>query len=242
MIANEYKRQIRETGGKVNITKLAELYSVSRGFIRKVINEIHVHGKVLHPNSIEQARDRGAGAIALDRHDSIILLNLYYREPARSLRSYVEGLFLYTGKLVGVSTISDFWLRAFPISASLRETNTIPENKFSEYNLFRAHEYLNIIGNVRPEIVKFGDEKLLKGVELYNRKPRRNVLDGTVPPVLVSNDYRNTYSLIGFCGIDPRTIPVFYTIHNEVNDSISFAKHIERSIVYGFLYTRMEPY
>ena len=58
--------------------------------------------------------------------------------------------------------------------------------------------------------LKFGDEKHIKGSELWYQKTRRNVFTEIVPPALTTSDFRNTDSIVGFCGIDERTTPLLY--------------------------------
>mmetsp|Transcript_26591 Transcript_26591/g.40981 ORF Transcript_26591/g.40981 Transcript_26591/m.40981 type:complete len:142 (+) Transcript_26591:650-1075(+) len=78
-------------------------------------------------------------------------------------------------------------------------------------------EYVATVSTIDPSRIKFGDEKHLKGQELFNRKVRRDVLTGVVPASLTTSDFRNTYTITGFCGIDPRSTPVWYNIHDDTN-------------------------
>lgn len=88
---------------------------------------------------------------------------------------------------------------------------------------------------VDPKRLKFGDEKLLKAQDLYNRKVRRNPITGEIPPVLTSPDFRNTYTITGFCGIDPSVLPLWFDIHEFNNDATEFALSLENAINHGFL-------
>ena len=89
---------------------------------------------------------------------------------------------------------------------------------------------------VNPVRIKFGDEKLLKGHELFLRNVQRNPLTGEVPAVLTTPDFRNTYSLTGFCGIDTRVPAVFFTLHESNNDATQFALDLEAAIYIGFFH------
>ena len=110
----------------------------------------------------------------------------------------------------------------------------MPYDKFCPANLEKAVEYLIFIAMVDPRRIKFGDEKLLKGQELFNRKVRRNPLTGVTPPVFISPDFRNMYMLTGFCGIDTRVPVVFFAIHEGNNDATQFALDLEEAIFLGF--------
>jgi hypothetical protein len=62
---------------------------------------------------------------------------------------------------------------------------------------------LSMIHGAQPsKRLKFGDEKLLRGVELFNRKVRRDPIIGITPPVIADSDFRNSYCIMEFCGVD----------------------------------------
>ena len=147
-----------------------------------------------------------------------MLINFYYEEPSRSLNSYAGELELLAGAIVSVSTTSQlFWHVALV-------------NKFRPKNLERAVEYLTYIATVNPWSIKYGDEKHLTGRDVYNRNNRRNPFTGLTPPLVAPPDFRNTYSLTGFCGVDRRSTPVFYTIHDGTNDALEFQNAIMMAI------------
>jgi hypothetical protein len=52
---------------------------------------------------------------------------------------------------------------------------------------------------------------------------------------MTASDFRNTYAVTGFCGIDVRTCPLHFYIHDDTNDSAVFSEEIERAIGQGFL-------
>ena len=83
--------------------------------------------------------------------------------------------------------------------------------------------------------LKFGDEKHLKGAELFCRKTRRNVFTGQVPPNLTLSDFRNTYSVVGFCGIDVRTTPLRYEVNSGNNNAENFQLVVRNAVATGFL-------
>ena len=63
----------------------------------------------------------------------------------------------------------------------------------------------------------------------------RNVFTGVVPPIMTHSDFRNTYSIVGFCGIDSRTIPIRYGISQGINDSEHFVVQVQLAVLSGFL-------
>jgi transposase len=110
----------------------------------------------------------------------------------------------------------------------------IPYDKFKPGNIIRAQEFVNIVPMVDPNRLKFGDEKLVKGAGVFCQRTRRNVLTGEVPPCCTASDFRNTYPVVAFCGIDLSTMPVYYRIHDGKNDSESFSRDIETAVSMGF--------
>jgi transposase len=106
-----------------------------------------------------------------------------------------------------------------------------------ECHVQRAYEFVETIRHTNPFRLKFGDEKHLKGAELFTRYGRRDPLTGEVPEVLTDSDFRNTYTynITGLCGLDSRAVPVFYNINDKINDSQAFAFFIEDAVACGFL-------
>jgi hypothetical protein len=60
-------------------------------------------------------------------------------------------------------------------------------------------------------------------------------LTGEVPTVIIDPNLRNTYSITGLCGINSRTVPVFYNITDQINDSQVFTFFIEEAVANGYL-------
>jgi hypothetical protein len=99
---------LKEANGckRPQLTQVASVCSVSRNFVRKIQNELVVHGRVLHPKELQQDRIIGPGARTLDELDSFVLLLLYLVEESWTLPNHTEHLFLLTGTQVSESTIS----------------------------------------------------------------------------------------------------------------------------------------
>jgi transposase len=99
-------------------------------------------------------------------------------------------------------------------------------------------DYINFIVGERPCNIKWCDEKNLKGQELFSRKVWRNPLTGQIPSVSTDPDFRNTHNIVGFCGIDTRTNPVWYRIQRNAegtNNSDSCFDVVVDAINEGFL-------
>jgi hypothetical protein len=147
--------------------------------VKKVWDEV-LSGEIVDPRNIKQGRDQGpgVGVKTFNEFDHWVLLFLYLHEPSRSNGSYVDNLYAITGTVTSKSTISRWFKDFFPISGGFRKPNLVPVDKFKPRNLWLAAEYAEAISIIAPHKLRFGDEKLIKGSEVYCRCTRRNVLTG----------------------------------------------------------------
>jgi hypothetical protein len=132
-VAAEYAKAKSENYDlRPNISVLAKRCRVSRGFVRKVEQELFSCGRVIEPEVLRKEKDVpvGPGSKSLSGLDMFVILMLYHEEPSRSLKSYVRGLSLNTGKVVHYSTISRFFSDGFVIKGSLCKPTLIPYDKF----------------------------------------------------------------------------------------------------------------
>ena len=92
------------------------------------------------------------------------------------------------------------------------------------------------MSRISLERLKYGDEKSLKGKEILNKLAQRDVLTGLVLATITDPDLRNTYSIIGICGICTRSTPVRYRIMDATVDADLFSIEIELPlliVIYG---------
>ena len=125
--------------------------------------------------------------------------------------------------LVCHKTIANFFDHGFRIKGNLCKPNLVPYDKFRPENLDEVLEYLQIVAIFDRSKLKFGDKKHIKCAELWCQKTRRNVFSGIVPPITTHSDFRNTYTIIGFCGIDSRVTSTRYGIVEGNNVAKNFA-------------------
>jgi hypothetical protein len=108
-------------------------------------------------------------------------------------------------------------------------------DKYKLENIAKAVNYTPLVALFHPTKLKFGDEKHFEGAEIIFRGVRRNPITGVVPDAIVDSDFRNTYNLTEFCGIDPRSAPMSWTFQDGINDSEVFSNAIERAVVGNLL-------
>jgi transposase len=174
------------------------------------------------------------GCKALSVEDEVFLLTLYRLEPSTSLACYVKVLFEKKGTKVSPATLSRWFNMRFPFKGKKVKTCNVPLDKFKPANILRWKEYILEIKDFAPHRLKFGDEKHIKGGDLYGTV-RVDPLTGETPSNKTDGDFRNTYTVIGLCGIDCRVQPVEYTINKYTNDSVAFNDFIDKALVKGFL-------
>mgnify|MGYP005855778119 CR=1 FL=1 len=217
--------QIVSDGKPVSARKLSEKAKVGKDFARKIMDEIELYGEVTPPMvASEKDLPRGAGAKSLSFIDECVLLQVYYSNPKTLLRQYQSILFHQTGSAVSKTVLSDWFCSRFPVKMSFRKTNKVPLDKFKLKNVLRIHEYHLTVNFLlqTPWKLKFGDEKPLKGCDLFNGAARKDPFTGIVPPTIVNSDFRNTYNVIGYCGIDISVPAVDYYIVGEDQTTTAF--------------------
>jgi len=113
--------------------------------------------------------------------------------------------------------------------------NLVPYDKFRPRNVEKAIEYIRALARIDPGRLKYADEKSLKGRDICNKLTRRDPFTGIVPPAMTDPDFRNSYSIIGICGISRRSTPVKYRITESTVDAELFAMEMEDAVASGFL-------
>jgi hypothetical protein len=100
--------------------------------------------------------------------------------------------------------------------------NLIPYNKFCPRNIEKAVKNIRALARIDPGRLKYANEKSLKGKDICNKLARQDWFTGIVPPTMADRDLRNTYSIIGICGILRQSTPVRYRITKLTVDAELF--------------------
>jgi len=196
----------RRKQGTYSLRSVAKEMQVGKGYVSRVAQELD-SGGIIDPRTARHHCERGPGSLTLDDYDLCVLILLLRENPSRSLESYCRNLFDITGTIVSTSTVSRVWSHAFELKASFLKPNLVPRDKFKYENVARAREFIDVVQRIDPVRLKFCDEKHLKGAEIYNQKCRRDPLTGVVADLPTDSDFRNTWTIIGFCGYDMSTVP-----------------------------------
>ena len=239
-----YMKIMREKG-KCSIRDLAKAIKRSRKYSGRIINQLKKNNGVLNcvleenqNESRKKPKQRTTyGSKTFDDIDVQVLFELRREQPNRTLRSYRQNLIERTGTEASESLISKFFLHNFEHSGKLVKSSHVPIDKFKPDNILRALEYKEIIQKMDPRRLKFGDEKHLKGKEIFNRKNRRDPVTGMVENTIVTSDFRNTYTIIGFCGINGN-MPFFFDLHKSTNNAATFRDAIDKALAAQFLRPR----
>ena len=240
-IAMIYNQMI-ENNESVTARSLGERAGVSKSFANSVISEMKAFGEPLPVVDQKQRHvPRGSGSKTLSLNDESALLQVYYSNPKSLLHHYQVALYQRTGTFVSKSTLSAWFRTRFPVRMSFRKTDKVPLDKFKPENILRIHEYHLTVNMVlhTPWRLKFGDKKPLKGADLFNGAARKDPFTGSVPATIVDSDFRNTYNIIGFCGIDafiPCAVDYYIIGEGQTTTAGVFMETIKQSISKGYLH------
>ncbi|KAL7561010.1 hypothetical protein ACA910_000095 [Epithemia clementina (nom. ined.)] len=239
----KYEELLETVGidGKVSCSQLASAAHVSKSTASRIIRKYHDNdGKISLLSLTGKNTPRGVGIKSLTAGDEMILLLTYYSNPKTTLKTYQITLYQQSGTYVSRSLLSKWFYTRFPHKMILCKTNKVAIDKFKQENTLCIHEYnltiLLFFG--QPWRFKFGDKKALKGRNFCNGKAQKDPFTGIVPSTLVQSDFRNTYSIIGFCGVDLSVSPMaFYlTGAGEKTSAALFMDIIQTSVQKGFLH------
>jgi hypothetical protein len=244
-IAAVYQRLCAESGGddgqptlsKVSARQLAAEAKVSVRSALQVIKEIQ-DGGIKDPALKTSKSKGGVGSRIFTPTDESVLLLILRRNPSASLSEYRRLLYQATGCVASISTLSAWFLHRGPFKGSKIKSSVVPFDKYKRANLARISEFRRIRDTLDHTRLKFTDEKHLKGAELFNRKVRKCPMTGYVHEVVVDPDFRNTYTIIGFCGIDNQAPPFAHVINKYTNDATAFCQAVDIAIATGFLRRR----
>ena len=235
--------KIMQEKKKCSARDLATAINRSPKYSWKIIKQFKENNGVLNC-MLEENQNEGRkkpkrrttyGSKTFDEIDIEVLLHLRRVQPNRPLRSYRRDLFIITGTVASESLISKFFLHNFKHRGILTKSSHVPIDKYKPDNILRAYEYKAYIQGIDPRRIKFGDEKHLKGKEIFNRKNRRDPETGMVENITVSSDFRNTYTIIGFCGIEGNR-PFFFDLHEGTNTASTFRAAVDRALRTQFLW------
>ena len=218
--------------GRVVPTALSNVSAVGIKFASQFIRDFQAGKPVLDGGRAK--RESYRGMYALDNGDEQLLLQLRKKKHQTPLHEYQSGLFQQRGKYVSISTLHRFFESRFPFRGKLKVANQVPIDKFKPENIIRTYEYKRDFAKLNPVNTKFGDECHCRESDAYSRYARVDPLTGDLEPVMVHSNFRNAFTVIGFCGIDPSTFAFDYYLHRGKNSSGHFVDSIKRSIEKGF--------
>ncbi len=226
--------EMREINPNVSTRAVSLAASVGKKIATKVISEVE-SGALIDPRLQVRYRARGAGSLTISYKDGLLLLALQAKNNQTMLKVYSRSLYLATGKFVSRNTICQWFLTAMPFKGGLRVVNQVPIDKYKPENILRLLEFMDKILRINPYRLKFCDEKHLKGAELFNWKGRRDPITGKVEPLLVDSDWRNSYTIIGFCGMATDTKAFSYVLRDGMNNAAVFSETVIRMVATVFL-------
>jgi hypothetical protein len=221
-------------GQRISVLSLAKVRAVSWGFANKVIGEIE-SSQLINPRTTVQGRKCGAGAMTLLDGDGFYLLHLWRLNNWFTLRDYAYRLATDRGTFVSRAVIGKWFLTTFPFKGSMRKLNKVPINKFTNNNILRCAELMYPVEHIPPWRLVFGDEKPLKGGELFNRRERADPLNGVVEDFVVDSYWHNTYAITGLCRIGCDRPPFLFIVHDGSNNAAVLCDLVIQNLSCGSL-------
>ena len=89
---------------------------------------------------------------------------------------------------------------------------------------------------IPSHFVNFGDEKLLKGTEIFNRRGWADPETRDVEEVIVHPYFCNMYCIMGFITVNTTKYPpLLYTIGEDNHNSAACMAFIMRAVATGWL-------
>jgi hypothetical protein len=176
-----------------------------------------------------------AGAMTLSNGDSFYLLNLWQLNNRFTLCDYAYCLATDRGTFVSRAVIGKWFLTTFPFKGSMRKLNKVPINKFTDNNILHCAEFMYCVEQIPPWCLVFGDEKPLKGGELFNRWGCADPLTGVVKDFVLDSDWHNTYAITGLCWIGRDRPPFSFIVHDGSNNAAVFCDMVIQNLSCGFL-------
>ena len=212
-------------GQSISVLSLAKECAVSWGFAYKVVEEIK-NGQLIDPRTMVQGRKCSNGAIALSDEDGFYLFHLWKLNNQLMLCNYAYHLAIDRGTFVSRAVICKWFRSTFSFKGSMRRLNKVPT------------EFMYCVGQVPLWHLVFGDEKPLKGGELFNWWGRADPLTGIVEDFVVDSDGRNMYAITGLCRNGCDRPPFSFIVHDGSNNAVVFCDFVIQSLACGFLQAR----
>jgi transposase len=215
------------------------IYSkVSWGFANMVIVELKALGAVMDPEVIRKKKDNVVGpGQKLSTVHEMFLLSLRTLDPSRPLYSYVNELNTHFGKLVSYQSVSDWFDKRWDHQGNLLRANLVPLDKWKTINKIRYYEFVQKL-RIYSDHSKFNfiDEKHIYNKDMYPTKVRRDPLDGKLPGIHVSGNFREAYNIMAIISPNPdKPHPIDYTIGEENGTSEAFVGFMTYLIAKRFL-------
>jgi hypothetical protein len=134
---------------------------------------------------------------------------------------------------VSRGVISKWFRTTFPFKGSMRKLNKVPIDKFTDNNTLCRAEFTYCVEQIPPWRLVFGDEKPLKGGELFNCWGHADPL--TEEDLVIDSDWRNTYAITGLCQIGHNRLPFLYVVHDGSNNAAVFCVFAILNLAIGFI-------
>ena len=123
-----------------------------------------------------------------------------------------------------------------PFKGSLRVTSSHNISRYSNENIKRLHDYLNLITNIEDHVrLVFSDEKPMKEVMIFP-KVRRDPLFGDSPKNKSTSSSKNRYNILAAVNIKGGDIPpVYFRVLEATTNAAIYCQFVKELIDSGVL-------
>lgn len=178
----------------------------------------------------------GVGVHCLTLFEQQFLLDLSREDPTRTNQSYITSIYQTTGNIISSSFISTFFAKVGPYKGNFRKLPKVPLDEYKPSNIQTYSDYLLYISTIPPHLINFGDEKSVKGEEVFNQHGRRDPEIGNVPSITMPSYFCNTFCIMGFVTTNPLKFPPFlYLIGKDNHDSACYMAFTINAVALGWL-------
>ena len=138
------------------------------------------------------------------------IYELYKNNPSMPLSGYCEEFFIRFGIKLSDVFIKRWFDTIGPFKGSLRVTSSHNISRYSDENIRRLQNYLNIIANIDDHVrLVFSDEKPMKEVMIFP-KVRRDPLFGDSPKNKSTSNSKNRYNILAAVNVKGGQVPPVY--------------------------------
>ena len=172
--------------------------------------------------------------LSIDHH--CFIYELYKNNPSMPLSGYCEEFFLQFGVKLSDTFIKRWFDTIGPFKGSLRVTSSHNISRYSDENIRRLQNFLNIITNIEDHVrLVFSDEKPMKEVMIFP-KVLRDPLLGDSPTNKSTSNSKNRFNILAAVNVKGGQIPpVYFHVLEATTNAAIYCQSVKELVDAGVL-------